>query len=280
MSALEMQPISELQFRHKSFSDFKSPAYEEGRVFVRKLVNYVDALVCHTVQIQGGGTCTPYVHLNIAHNSRPIFNIPIYCSSRNNPRIELEFRYSQYIHNDPIYKQTGRRIGYCRYINIKSLSEKDLLNSAGRYTDEILKRIQEGARIVERSHGHELVSRILADQWPGEAKHETVPPGVQLSFNGRYDLVFERRRLIVEVDGAQHFGPIDLFGGVAAYETTRAHDAEKDGAALKAGFRVVRIRACMPGCPLIERDPKAFLEIFNAEYAKHQSITKIGHYPR
>jgi len=59
--------------------------------------------------------------------------------------------------------------------------------------------------------------------------------------NLRYDLFIPKLNLIIEIDGEQHFLPIERFGGEYALAKTKYRDFLKNKYAIKHGFKMYRI---------------------------------------
>lgn len=57
----------------------------------------------------------------------------------------------------------------------------------------------------------------------------------------RFDFYIPVIKVLIEYDGAQHFRPIEHFGGMAAFLKTRERDQEKNTIAKLLGFRLIRI---------------------------------------
>ena len=75
------------------------------------------------------------------------------------------------------------------------------------------------------------------------------------------DLVF-----LVELDGAQHYGPVKYFGGVPKYEQVVANDALKVEWALQNGIELVRID--VSGC----RSDSDFIDAYDAVFASYHIL--------
>ena len=58
----------------------------------------------------------------------------------------------------------------------------------------------------------------------------------------RFDIFVPRLRLAIEYQGAQHFEPIDFFGGKTGLVETQARDERKRELCEKNGFRLVYFR--------------------------------------
>ena len=57
----------------------------------------------------------------------------------------------------------------------------------------------------------------------------------------RYDFYLPLYNILIEVDGEQHFRPVDLFGGEERFKIQRKHDMQKNRYCWDHGIRVIRI---------------------------------------
>lgn len=73
----------------------------------------------------------------------------------------------------------------------------------------------------------------------------------EVSYEDLYDANYLRfdveatkgdKSFLVEFDGRQHFEPIDIFGGMQAFNITKKHDKMKDTYCKKKGLKLLRIR--------------------------------------
>lgn len=56
-----------------------------------------------------------------------------------------------------------------------------------------------------------------------------------------FDFYDEENGIVVEVDGAQHFYPVDYFGGEKSYEYVKNHDRLKNQFVVDSGMKIIRI---------------------------------------
>lgn len=56
-----------------------------------------------------------------------------------------------------------------------------------------------------------------------------------------FDFYDDTNGVLVEIDGAQHFRPVEYFGGEKSFEYVKRHDAMKNSFAAEEGLRMVRI---------------------------------------
>lgn len=56
-----------------------------------------------------------------------------------------------------------------------------------------------------------------------------------------FDIFIPTLTLLIEYDGYQHFNPVDIFGGVPAFEVTQKHDRIKEEYAKSNGYTFLRI---------------------------------------
>lgn len=59
-----------------------------------------------------------------------------------------------------------------------------------------------------------------------------------------YDFYIPSKKLLVEVNGLQHYAPVQHFGGAKRFKTQQEHDRRKRLFANKNGYRLLEIEYC------------------------------------
>lgn len=56
-----------------------------------------------------------------------------------------------------------------------------------------------------------------------------------------FDFYDESNEIVVEIDGAQHFRPVEYFGGTKSFEYVKRHDSIKNDFVVNKGIKIIRI---------------------------------------
>lgn len=123
--------------------------------------------------------------------------------------------------------------------NIKSFIKLELLteDETLRYND--IQAIKKKGK----SRGERNVIKFLKKLgWnvSSEVSYEDLYDTNSLRFD--VEATKDDKSFLVEFDGRQHFEPIDIFGGIQAFNVTKKHDKMKDEYCKKKGLKLLRIR--------------------------------------
>lgn len=93
------------------------------------------------------------------------------------------------------------------------------------------------------SRGEKLVSRIL-DELNVPYKHEVTHHDLKYKGYLRFDFEINHngRKFVIEVDGIQHYRPVNYFGGAAAFIVRKKCDQIKDDYCKKTNRTMLRIK--------------------------------------
>lgn len=123
--------------------------------------------------------------------------------------------------------------------NIKLFIELELLTE-----DEILRYNDiQSIKKKGKSKGERNVIKFLKKlDWnvSSEVSYEDLYDANYLRFD--VEATKGDKSFLVEFDGRQHFEPIDIFGGIQAFNITKKHDKMKDAYCKKKGLKLLRIR--------------------------------------
>ena len=108
-------------------------------------------------------------------------------------------------------------------------------------TPNHVQRDGSGCPTCNGSFGERCVADWLSDV--DNVVEEWKQPWCRMTHLLRFDFFLTQRRVIVEVDGRQHFEPVAHFGGEARFEEGRRNDLHKMHCAIAQGIPMVRLSA-------------------------------------
>lgn len=131
---------------------------------------------------------------------------------------------------------------YCKSDFIKSMVKVKCNLDGYVFTIRFSSLKYEGKRCphCSMSYGEQEVARVL--------KKYKIPYHIQYRFKDcidlktlPFDFKIDKRKILIEYDGAQHFRPVDLFDGEEGFKICKKHDKIKNDYCEKNGIKLIRI---------------------------------------
>lgn len=108
------------------------------------------------------------------------------------------------------------------------------------YTHHIYR--SQGCKCNQDSKGENNIKNCLEElKIPYERQYAVVGDREAEDNRFRFDFFIEKKNLLIEYDGRQHFEPVEKFGGAKGLERNKENDAKKDEIAKTSGITLVRI---------------------------------------
>jgi very-short-patch-repair endonuclease len=202
---------------YNSFFKLVSFSKELIETYIKVLMKYFDWIKSVIIEHLG----TPgYVMLE----SKVKFESPIKMMISNRTTPHVDEKYAVASSNKKLFDMV---LGY---INNKWSADYDVINMTIK--DDSKNSLSSGEKIMNKMLTDMGIS-LLAN--PGYFRLNTLK-------SKRFDFAFEykKQKIIIEIDGAQHFKPVELFGGEEAFEERMFSDIIKTQEAIKAGFKMIR----------------------------------------